>query len=148
MDYFKHVRRNEKEHWACFCKTVAGMTNLRILYMRLYDTSKTYEDIRGKHWRDELPHFTQKIFSSPVYRDPISETFILDSIYQIKQVREFTVEFDKREKGQAKPEVRSDSPFTLICDTAKERKARCGKSRCRNIYTPCRNIYNSQIELP
>ena len=129
MDFFRHFSRDDKELWARFCNTVAGMTNLCDLRMRLYDTSKTYEDIRETHRRDELPRPTRKIIYSPNYTGPISEDFILDSLYQIKQVRKFTVEFDDREKGQAMPEVRSDSPFTLICEYAEERMARLEKSR-------------------
>ena len=124
MELFRHFDRDDKERWACYCKIIAGMTNLRDLYMRLSDTSKTYEDIREHHRRDDLPHFLREIIPSPRYTAPISEMFILDSLYQIKQVRKFTVRFDEREKGQAKPEVRSDSPFTLICEYAEEREER------------------------
>ncbi|KAK0508044.1 hypothetical protein JMJ35_009933 [Cladonia borealis] len=129
IDFDQHFRRDDKELWARFCNTVAGMTNLCDLRMRLYDTSRTYEDIRETHKKDKLDRCTRKIVYSPNYTGPISEDFILDSLYQIKQVRKFMVEFDDREKGQAMPEVRSDSPFTLICEYAWVRKARLEKSR-------------------
>ena len=60
---------------------------------------------------------------------PYRENFILDSLYQIKQVRKFKVELDGREKGLAMPEVRSNAPFALICECAEEREARLEKSR-------------------
>ena len=117
-------RRPNREDWADLCMTIARMPNLRNLYMRLEYTSELYEEIRKKHRRDDLPHFTKKIIPSPRYTAPISEKFILDSLYQIKQVREFNVRLDARKKGQAKPEVRSDSPFTLLCESAEEMEAR------------------------
>ena len=96
IDFSYRFDHDNKEQWPYLCKIVGGMTNLRNLCMRLHDTWIVYEDVREKHWRDDLPPFTQKIIPSPKYKDHISEKFILDSLHQITQVCNFKVEWDVR----------------------------------------------------
>ena len=127
MYFWKFFDRDDRESWAHLCKTIGGMTNLRTLHMRLFETSTTYHDDHAKHRSGGLRHFPQKLFGSPKEPDPISEEFILDSLYQIKQVGKFKVELDEREKDLAMPEVRSNAPFKLICEYTEDVKARWEK---------------------
>ena len=113
-----------RESWTQLCKTIAGMPNLHTLDMRLYGTIQTYHYNREKHWSDDLRHFSQKVFHSPKDVLPISEEFILNSLYQIEQVKVFEVRLEDRGRGMAMPQVRSNAPFKLICEYAADRKAR------------------------
>ena len=114
MDFWNSFDRDDRESWAHLRKTIAGMTKLHTLHMRLFDTSTTYHDDHEKHRSGANRHFPHKFFGSPKKPDPISEEFILHSLYQIEQVEVFEVELDARHKGSAVPKAHSKAPFKLI----------------------------------
>ena len=100
------------------------MTKLRKLDMLLHDTSKTYDDDREKHRRGGLRRLHRQIFGSPKVSVPVSEEFILDSLYQIEQVKDFVVELDDRWGNVEMPKVHPNAPFKLICEFGEVRRAR------------------------
>ena len=124
MDFSKSFARDDREDWTQLCKTIAGMTNLRKLDMLLHKTSRTYNDDREKHRSGGLRLMHQKIFGSAKISAPVSEEFILDSLYQIKQVKEFVVELDDRWGIVEMPKVQPNAPFKLICEFGEDRIAR------------------------
>ncbi len=124
MDFCETFSHKDRKSWTQLCKAIAGMTNLHTLHMTLLNTSRNYDDNREKHWSDGLRQFSQKVFHSPKDSVPISEEFILDSLYQIMQVKEFEVALDDRWRGLAMPEVRSNAPFKLICEYSEDKIAR------------------------
>lgn len=126
MDFSKTFDRDDREDWIKLCKTIAGMTELRKLDMLLHDTSKTYDDDRGKDRSGGSRCLKRQVFGSPV---PVSEAFILDSLYQIEQVKEFVVELDDRWGNVEMPKVHPNAPFKLICEFGKERWARRDKEQ-------------------
>ena len=80
MDIYKTFCCDDRESWTHLCKTLAGMTNLRKLYMQLLKTSTTYDDDHEEHWSGGFRGYHGKIFFSPRDPVPISEQFILDSL--------------------------------------------------------------------
>lgn len=121
--------REDREFWTHLCKTIAGMTNLRTVHMRLSSTSKTYHDDHEEQRSGGLRHFSQKFFGSPKKPVPISEEFILNSLYRIEQVRNFEVQLDARcrSKGFKVPVGHSNAPFKLICEYTEDVNARIEK---------------------
>ena len=126
MDFSHSFGPNDREDWAYLCKIIAGMTNLHTLYMSLHYTATTYDDDHEKHRSAGLRHIAQKFFGNPKIPDPISEEFILDSLYQIQQVKKFEVQLDDRYKGTGVPVPtgHSNAPFKLICEYAEDVDAR------------------------
>lgn len=124
MDFSKDFFRDDRKYWTQLCKAIAEMTSLRKLNMLLHETSKNYNDDREKDRRSGVRLLHKKVFGSPV---PVSEEFILDSLYQIKQVKEFEVKLDDRRDDLAMPEVHSNAPFRLICEYRKDKEARLKK---------------------
>ena len=127
MDFCKSFGRDDREDWIQLCKTIAGMTKLRRLYMRLRNTSETYDDDREKHRGGGLRRLHRQIFGSTKVSVPVSEEFILDSLCQIEQVKEFVVELDDRWGHDEMPKVHSNAPFKLICEFGEDRIARRDK---------------------
>ena len=124
MDFSKSFGRDDREDWTQLCKTIAGMTKLRKFDMLLHNTSETYDDNREKHRSGGLRRLHRQIFGRPKVSVPVSEEFILDSLYQIEQVKEFVVELDDRWGNDEMPKVRSNAPFKLICEFGEDRIAR------------------------
>ena len=124
MDFYTSFSCDDRESWAHLCKTIAGMTHLHTLHMALYSTSTTYHNDHEKHRRGGLRQFPQKFLGSPREPDPISEEFILNSLCQIRQVKEFEVRLDNRSRGSAMPQRHSDAPFKLICEYEEDVRAR------------------------
>ena len=124
MDFSKSFGRDDREDWTQLCKTIAGMTKLRKFDMLLHNTSETYDDNREKHRSGGLRRLHRQIFGRPKVSVPVSEEFILDSLYQIEQVKEFVVELDDRWGNDEMPKVRSNAPFKLICESGEDRIAR------------------------
>ena len=114
----------DREDWAELCEAIAGMTKLRTLRMRLYSTSATYPDEHEKQRSGALRRFSQNFFGRPKDPEPMSEEFILDSLYQIDQVREFEVKLDDRWRGSAVPEGQFNAPFKLIWEYEDDKRAR------------------------
>ena len=127
MDFWKFFGRDDRESWAHLCKTIAGMTNLHTLHMQLFYTSTTYHDDHETHRSGGLRHFPHKFFGSPKKPDPISEEFILHSLYQIEQVEVFEVELDARYRGSAVPKAHSKAPLKLIWVYKEDVEARVEK---------------------
>ena len=115
-----------KKDWAQFCKIIAGMTNLRTLYMRLYETPTTYYN---EHWSGDLRPFTQKFLGRSKDADlsPICEDYFLNLLYQIDQVKKFEVELDDRPRGSMVPERHFNAPFKLIWEYGEDKTARLKK---------------------
>ena len=125
MDFWKSFSRDDRESWAHLCKTIAGMTNLHTLHMTLCSTSIPYHDYHANHRSGGLRHFAQKFFDSPKEPVPISEEFILNSLYQIEQVEEFEVElWDARYRLSAVSKRHSNAPFKLIWESVGEGRVR------------------------
>ena len=111
-----------KKDWAQFCNNIAGMTNLRTLYMRLYETPTTYYN---EHWSGDLRPFTQKFSGRSKDADlrPICEDYFLNSLYQIDQVQKFEVGLDDRTRGSMVPERHFNAPFRLLWEYKEDKRA-------------------------
>ena len=126
MYFFKYFYRDDRESWAHICETMAGMPNLHTLHMRLSHTSEFHHEHHKKQKRGGSQQAPKQSSSNPEEPDPISEEFILNSLYQIKQVKDFKVELEPRwgSKGFSLPTGHSDAPFRLICEYAEDVEAR------------------------
>ena len=126
MYFFKSFDRDDRESWAHICETIAGMPNLHTLHMRLCHTSEFHHEHHKKQERGGSQQAPKLSSSNPEEPDPISEEFILNSLYQIEQAKDFKVELEPRwgSKGFTLPTGHSDAPFRLICEYAEDVEAR------------------------
>lgn len=96
-------------------------------FTMLSNTSRGYEDDCKEHQGGGLRYSYQKIFGRQKVLIPVSEEFILDSLYQIEQVKEFVVKLDDRWGDDELPKVQLDAPFKLICKSREVKRARLEK---------------------
>ena len=125
---FWHVfDRDDRESWAQLCKTIAGMPILHTLHMKLFSTSRTYHEHHKKQESGGSHQAPQNSSDSPKEPGPISmEEFILNSLYQSEQVKEFKVQLEPRSRrsGFRVPLGHSNAPFKLICEYEEDVQAR------------------------
>ena len=126
MYFFKYFNRDDRESWAHICETIAGMPNLHTLHMHLCHTSEFHHEHHKKQESGGSQQAPQNSSSNLAEPEPISEKFILNSLYQIEQVTEFKVELEPRwrSKGFILPTGHSNAPFRLICEYAEDVEAR------------------------
>ena len=126
MYFFKHFNRDDRESWAHICETIAGMPNLHTLQMHLCSTSELPHEHHKKQKSGGSQQAPRNSSSNLEEPDPISEEFILNSLYQIAQVKDVKVELEPRwrSKGFILPTGHSNAPFRLMCEYAEDVEAR------------------------